>query len=250
MKKTANTSTLDRTKQINFGLIEAKTLSECLKVDFATLYKSLFPKSSDQLVKEVTKLKSLGILKRMEQMAVFLIANHNANDLKFLKEHTSDTARGWAAFIVGRLPKKTLETRLKAIKDFADDSHFGVREWAWMAVRTHIASELEAAFDILSTWTKDKSPRIRRFASEATRPRGVWCEHIQVLKDTPALGLPVLTPLLADGERYVQDSVGNWLNDAAKSQPQWVQKLCSQWLKDSEEKSTAYIVKRAQRSIK
>ena len=250
MSKIAKKKAPDRSKEINLGLIEAKNLAECLKVDFAVLYRALFPKAADKHLKEVSELKSLGILKRMDQMAAFLLANHSASELKFLSTHTSDTARGWAAFIIGRLPKKTLDARLKAIKPFADDSHFGVREWAWMAVRSHVAAELDGSFAVLSAWTKDKSPRVRRFASEATRPRGVWCEHIQILKDNPELGLAVLAPLFADEDRYVQDSVGNWLNDAAKSQPKWVQKICAQWSKQSSEKSTAYIVKKAQRSIK
>lgn len=87
------------------------------------------------------------------------------------RHHRSDTVRGWGCFIIGA-QEMSLRERLAAIRYFADDPHFGVREWAWFAVRPAIADRLDDAFAILSDWAADPSDRIRRFASER---HGPWC---------------------------------------------------------------------------
>ena len=77
----------------------------------------------------------------------------------------------------------------------------------------------------------------------------IWGK-VRTMKTDPARGLPVLDPLRADGARYVQDSVANWLNDAAKSRPGWVQALCARWEVDSPDSdATRRIVRRALRSV-
>ncbi len=164
-----------------------------------------------------------------------------------LAAHPSDTVRGWAAYAVGLLPHLTLEERLVMIRPLADDAHFGVREWAWMGVRAAIAADPARALALLAPWTAETSPFLRRFASEATRPRGVWCAHVGALRADPTPGLMVLEPLSADPERYVQDSVANWLNDAGKDHPDWVRAVCARW--NGGAKATAYIVKRATRNL-
>ena len=40
------------------------------------------------------------------------------------------------------------------------------------------------------------------------------------------IGLPILEPLKSDYSKYVRNSVGNWLNDASKTQSGFVRKLC------------------------
>ncbi|MBN8828805.1 MAG: DNA alkylation repair protein [Sphingobacteriia bacterium] len=72
---------------------------------------------------------------------------------------------------------------------------------------------------------------------------------MEILKQNPSIGLPVLELLKADSSRYVQNSVGNWLNDASKTQPEWVLNLVHLWQLDNN-KYTNYICKRAIRSLK
>lgn len=165
-----------------------------------------------------------------------------------LATHASDVARSWAAQWVA-FSDLALDAKLAAVRRFAADPHFGVRETAWMAVRDAIGQDVDAAVRLLRPWAAHPDPNIRRFASEATRPRGVWCAQIDVLKAQPWRGLPLLEPLRADASRYVQNSVANWLNDAAKTQPQWVREVCMRWTREEGDAATAYIVRRAQRSL-
>lgn len=237
-------------KSLNEGKRASKTLAEILKIDFRILAKATFPKITAQQLSEIDSFNELGILKRMATMAKLLKRDFGKTTLRTLKSSPSDTVRGWAAFIIGQDENLSLREKLKFIRPFADDLHFGVREWAWMAVRSDIAADVKGTIQILKAWTKDDSLRVRRFASEAIRPRGVWAAHIQVLKADPKLALPVLEPLRADPDKYVRDSVGNWLNDASKDNPQWVKDLCCKWERESPVQETAYITKKARRTIK
>jgi 3-methyladenine DNA glycosylase AlkC len=167
-----------------------------------------------------------------------------------IASHPSDLVRNWAGFIVAGTSDLTFAQRMAALERLAADPHFGVREMAWMGMRPAIEQELDHAIESLATWTTREHEGLRRCASEATRPCGVWCNHLTRLKQEPKLALAILEPLKSDGHKYVRDSVGNWLNDASKSQPAWVQSLCRRWQRESKTPATAYIVARALRTIR
>jgi 3-methyladenine DNA glycosylase AlkC len=167
-----------------------------------------------------------------------------------LLSHPSDVVRNWVAFIVGGQDSLPLAGQLTALRPLAIDAHFGVRETAWLAVRPAVERELEAAIGLLAEWPSHDHEGIRRFASEVSRPCGVWCNHIVRLKSQPELALPILEPLRSDPAKYVRDSVGNWLNDASKSQPKWVRSLCRRWTRESKTPETAYIIKKALRTLR
>ena len=45
-------------------------------------------------------------------------------------------------------------------------------------------------------------------------------------------------------------SVGNWLNDASKSRPEWVRALAKEWGRTSKTAETAWIVRHALRTLR
>ena len=240
----------DIRNDLNQGLIQTATLAEGLAINFSTLLKASHPKLRKSVYDEVEAAASEGILRRMALVGSLLFDHVGPKGLIRCQSHTSDTVRGWACYMVAAQTNMKTKDRLKAIRPLADDDHFGVREWAWLAVRPHLAEDLTQSIDQLSKWAVLPSERLRRFASEALRPRGVWCSHIAPLKKNPALALPILDPLHCDPSKYVQDSVANWLNDAGKSEPDWVRETCSRWLKKSSDPATARICHRAQRNLR
>ncbi len=232
---------------LNAGRIEAATLSENLAVDLAVLMATVIPDLAGAARQIDPKL---GITKRMALAAKIISDDSGQKRLAWLTAHPSDMVRGWGTFLLASDPALSLAAKLQAMRPFADDPHFSVREWAWLALRPDIVAAPEEAIQALVPFTKERSEYLRRFASEATRPNGVWATHVKRLKANPEVGLPIIEPLRADPSRYVQDSVANWLNDAWKSQPQWVEAVCARWTEDSPSAATAYIVKRALRNRK
>lgn len=233
-------------RELNAGEAESITLVEILAIDFAKLARAGGLNGGD-----AERIAAAGgIVPRMKEGGRVLFERHGVKGAMKFADHPSDTVRGWAAFAIAADAGLALEKRLKFVRAAADDAHSGVREWAWLAVRDAIVADVERSLELLGPWTGERSANLRRFASEATRPRGVWCAHIPRLKADPALGAPLLTVLRADDSKYVQDSVGNWLNDASKSDGAWVRALCARWMKESPTPATLRICGRALRTLR
>jgi 3-methyladenine DNA glycosylase AlkC len=234
---------------LNRGEIETMNLSESLAVDNTALFEKINSDYSLQIdTEKFRKEHSESKITVFYKAAGAALAELPEDVLNELGSHRSDIVRCWCSVAAG-LGNEDIEAKLYRIRSFADDSHMGVREFAWMSLRDDVEKDPERAVSLLESWTADESPYIRRYASELTRPRGVWCRHIDLLKNRPEIGLPVLDPLKNDSEKYVQDSVANWLNDASKTKPDFVISLTGRWLKESSSKATARICKRARRTI-
>ena len=246
----------DVLEDLNEGLIESVNLMEWLAVDQKYLLRQTLTKHGrmqyfpqiDIALKQAKKPTITSINKIIgESLILQAIANDDEEWVLNLLLHPADSVRCWVCFSIAYHPNWTLKEKFEHIYTPAQDYHFGVREVAWMAMRQHIIDHLDESLNILEEWVVDANENVRRFASEATRPRGVWCAHISVLREHPEKALNLLNTLAQDPAKYVQNSVGNWLNDAAKTDPDFVKTLCEEWSKLNNP-NTKYIIRRALRN--
>jgi 3-methyladenine DNA glycosylase AlkC len=243
---------------LNEGLLPTANFNEFLALDLPRLTRGVardigVPPEHERIEDTLAMLGAFRPVKRHQHVAraLYDLAEPRSDRdavAHALATHPSDVARSWAAQWIA-FSGLSLTAKLESARRFAADPHFGVRETAWMAVRDEVIGAVDEAVQLLAPWVRHPDENIRRFASELTRPRGVWCAPIEVLKLQLWRALPLLEPLKADRARYVQNSVGNWLNDAGKTQPDWVREVCMRWSTESPTPATAHIVRRAQRSI-
>lgn len=242
------------------GKLESVNLTEWLAINHIELLKNVLPSiglknSLESIVAELEKqnvetgMKVIRITGTLLDEIILKENEGNKEDVLLkLSNHISDSVRCWAAFM-NKKSNNTLKDTLTYIRPFAVDHHFGVREIAWMSIREDLSQNIEKSVELLVEWAKSEDENIRRFSVESIRPRGVWSKHIEILKQEPEKALPILNLLKSDPSKYVQDSVGNWLNDASKTKPDWVMNLCEEWEKDTDIKSTSRIIQKAKRTI-
>lgn len=245
---------------LNQGRIESVNLTEWQAVNHISLVKNVLPSMGLEeelkiILTEIEKQKVETGMKAirligglLDKVIVDKSTAEKEDVIKICSQHVSDSVRCWAAFM-NKNNDHTLEEKLSYIRPFAADHHFGVREIAWMSIREDLSENVGESVDLLTEWAKSEDENIRRFSLESIRPRGVWTKHIERLKEEPQIVLPILNLLKSDSSKYVQDSVGNWLNDASKTQPEWVINLCDEWQKESPTKATERIIKKAQRTL-
>jgi 3-methyladenine DNA glycosylase AlkC len=233
---------------MNRGDEQTLTLVEMIAVDQSKLASSV-DGLSKEAIEELRAAKGEGITRRMALGGEIALRDLGVEGVLGLRAHRSDLVRGWVAYSIGMAEGVDLAERISMVRPLADDAHSGVREWAWMGVRARLAAELDRAIGLLTPWVTDERANVRRFATEATRPRGVWCAHIGDLRREPERAIALLEPLRDEPTKYVQDSVANWLNDASKDRPEWVRGLCARWVEESPTKSTERIARRAMRTL-
>ena len=236
------------------GLVETKNLMEWLATDQLQLLKlvlkeinkedwySMFDVAINNQKKPTANSNTKIIGQTFGQMT------EDKTVYNTLKTHTSDIVRCWSCWAES-LHYDDLSDLLKAMKSYAADKHFGVREIVILATKERMIENLELAINILTPWTSSDDENVRRYAAESMRPVGVWVKKIARFQEDPDLALPILEPLKSDASKYVRDAVANWINDASKSQPEWAKQLCKRWEKESTTKETAYIVKRGMRTL-
>lgn len=115
------------------------------------------------------------------------------------------------------------------------------------AVRPFITRYGERMLAKMLEWSKHENHRVRRLASEGSRPRLPWAMAIPELKKNPQPILPILENLKNDDSEYVRRSVANSLNDISKDNPDMLLSIVRRWKGLS--KNTDSILKHASRTL-
>lgn len=250
----------DDLSAFNQGKLETITLVEWLAIDMRVLVRHIAPavglaEDAEALGQVADELAGLRITRRLRGMgqALFRCLRGRKDAVtteRALASHPSEMVRSWAAYAVAADATLDLSERLRRVRPFAADHHGSVGEIAWDSLRPYLSADLSRALSLLVPWVQDPDANVRRCAVEATRPRGVWCAHIEALKQHPEQARPLLEPVRADASNYVQRSVANWLNDASKTRPEWVRALCTRWQRESPGAATAWITRHALRTLR
>ena len=99
----------------------------------------------------------------------------------------------------------------------------------------------------MQAWSLHKSHKVRRLASEGSRPRLPWAMAIPALKKDPTPVLAILENLKKDPSESVRRSVANNLNDISKDHPGVVIQIANAW--KGHTKETDAIVRHGCRTL-
>jgi 3-methyladenine DNA glycosylase AlkC len=100
---------------------------------------------------------------------------------------------------------------------------------AEFAIRPFLAEHPALSLSRVRQWITHPDARVRRLASEGTRPLLPWGRHIDALKREPAVCLALLGPLAADPDDSVRRSAANHLNDVSRLDPELALAHAAQW---------------------
>lgn len=115
------------------------------------------------------------------------------------------------------------------------------------AVRPFLLKYGDKMLAQMTTWSRHENHKVRRLASEGSRPRLPWAMAVPALKKNPAPILALLENLKHDPSEWVRRSVANNLNDIAKDHPELVLEIARKWQGHSKE--TDAIIKHGCRTL-
>ncbi|MDY6901776.1 MAG: DNA alkylation repair protein [Cyanobacteriota bacterium] len=106
---------------------------------------------------------------------------------------------------------------------------------AEFAIRPFILKHPDTTLPRLIEWTSHQDWRVRRLASEGSRPRLPWGMQLKPFIENPSFVIKILNQLYNDSNLIVRRSVANNLNDIAKDNPDLALKTAEQWWNSGKE---------------
>ncbi len=114
-------------------------------------------------------------------------------------------------------------------------------------VRPFILKYPELMLEQMTKWSLHPSHKVRRLASEGSRPRLPWAVALPFLKKDPQQVIPLLSNLMEDESDWVRKSVANHLNDISKDHPEVFLSFVKNW--QGKSKATDAIIKHGARTL-
>lgn len=105
------------------------------------------------------------------------------------------------------------------------------------AIRPFIVQYPDIALSRLKAWAEHRDWRVRRLASEGTRPRLPWAPRLEAFIRDPEPVIGLLDRLHNDPHLVVRRSVANHLNDIAKDHPDRAVAVAKSWWQTGDEGS-------------
>lgn len=137
--------------------------------------------------------------------------------------------------------REDFDFSMEALRSF---TVFGSAEFA---VRPFIVADQARALKTLLKWAAHPDEKVRRLASEGSRPRLPWGMRLQSLVRDPKPTFAILEALKDDESLFVRRSVANHLNDITKDHPELVLQVLNAW--DLERAHLRWIAKHACRTL-
>lgn len=134
------------------------------------------------------------------------------------------------------------ETALRAMRLFTQ--HFSCE----FAIRDFLIHHPDLTMRHVLEWSRDPDWRVRRLASEGTRPRLPWGQQLKAFVADPGPVLNLLDAMHDDPQLIVRRSVANNLNDIAKDHPDRAVKVAARWFSTGDEGSK-WTVKHGLRTL-
>ena len=119
---------------------------------------------------------------------------------------------------------------------------------AEFAIRPFILKHPDITLPRLIEWTLNPDWRVRRLASEGSRPRLPWGTQLKPFIKDPSFVIGILNQLYNDPNLVVRRSVANNLNDIAKDNPELAVETAQSWW-DSGEEIARWTVRHGLRTL-
>ncbi|MGB3761561.1 MAG: hypothetical protein WBA07_35140 [Rivularia sp. (in: cyanobacteria)] len=119
---------------------------------------------------------------------------------------------------------------------------------AEFAIRPFILQHPDKTLSRLMEWTSDQDWRVRRLASEGSRPRLPWSIQLKPFIENPSFIIGILNQLYNDQNLIVRRSVANNLNDIASYHPDLAVETAQHWW-DSGDELAQWTVRHGLRTL-